>query len=238
MADKRYKCKVCEHKKAGQITTKIRNGDSINSLHKLYGLSRSALNRHKSECMVQLLAEDKATHESLIGDSLINQVKGQLDLVQKMIVACDEYLTDPDDPSKYFIGARGDEIDVVYRTYDKEEKKLSNMQKKSTLQNILDAINDDGNFVVMNITVKHTDPRDLLLKAITKLEATAKMIFESSQKLIEWEHKKKAIEKVANEGGTISFEKEVNLITERVIVAMAGSNSEELSRLAGLPELD
>lgn len=234
--DKRRKCKVCNHKKVALIDKKIRNGDSINSIHKIFSVSRDTLALHRDNCMSALLQEDKAIQESLVSDSLIHQVQAQIALVQKLILACDDYLTDPDDDSKYYLGPHGHEIDVTYQEVNKKTGGLLPSRQKATLQELIQAVEGDS-YVIRGITSKHADPRDLLLKAITKLEGTAKFIFEGTQKLIEWEHKKKALDKLAETGGTISIEKEIQTITEKVVVAFGKSNTVELSDLAGLPKL-
>jgi hypothetical protein len=238
MAGNVKKCIVCNHKKVAQIEAKIRNGASLNSLHKLYGMSRNVLMKHKNVCMARLIADDNDTREALVGDSLIQQVQDQISMIHKLVKACDDYLTDPDDPEKYFLGERGDEIEVVYRTFDEETGRTSNMQRKASLQEMITAVESTNHYIVMSLNSKHSDPRDLLLKAIGKLETTSKFIMEASQKMIEWEHKKNAMERLSKEGVTsVTFEKQIDTITERVILARKESNTEELSRIAELPEI-
>ena len=236
MKQRKRPCKVCEHKKSGEITMKIRNGDSMNSLYKLYGISRGALNRHKNECMVQLLAQDKEAKEALTSDTLIKMVTDQIEFVQKMITACDKYLTDPDNPDEYFLGPQAHEIEVVYNLIDLEKGTILPQKEKADLQSLMVDVECKGALSIKGFTSKQADPRDLLLKAIGKLEGTAKMIQDSTQKMIQWEYQKKAMEKASNEGGSISFEKQVQSITEKVTVAMGKSNSDELLKLAGLTE--
>ena len=237
MSNKKKKCKVCTHAKSSIIDKKLRNGDSVNSIHLLFGLSRNVLSKHRDNCLTALLMEDSKVKDAMVGDSLIKSVQEQIALVQKLIIACDEYLTDPDDPDKYFLGARGDEVDISYQEVDEENGRLLPGKQKASLQELIQKVESNGMYIVRGINIKHSDPRELLLKAITKLEGTAKFIFEGSQKLIEWEHKKRALDKVTTDGGTISFEKQIETITEKVTFAMKESNTEELSRLADLPEL-
>jgi hypothetical protein len=218
------------------INAKIRNGDSINGLYKLTGLSRNVLTKHKNECMSKIIATDSKSRDALVGDTLLKQVRDQIELVQKLVIACDEWLTDPDDPEKYFLGPRGQEIDITYSEIDPDTGRILPSQRKATLQEMIQAVESKG-YVIRGITNKHSDPRELLLKAIGKLEGTAKFIYESSQKLIEWEHKKKALDKLETEGGSISFEKQVEMITEKVTIAYNKGQSQELSELAGLPDL-
>lgn len=238
---KKHKCKVCNSKRVVQINKKIRNGESLSSIEATYGISRSTLRKHKLNCMNALLTDqitqmEKSDKDDLIGEVLVKQVRSQIDLVHKLVEACDEWLTDPDDPEKYFLGARGDEVDIVYQEVDEATGRLLPSRQKATLQECIQKVASDG-FIIRGITNKHADPRELLLKAIAKLESTVKMINESTQNLIEWEHKKNALDKLSTEGGEISFEKQVNTIVERVTIAVKGSNTKELCKAAGLPKL-
>lgn len=235
MGAKKVRCKVCDSKKVAQINQKIVNGDSIASISKIYGFARDTIKRHKKLCISPLLKQSNDEKE-LVGDSLIKQVEADITMIHKLVRACDEWLTDPDDPSKYFLGPRGDEIDIVYMAKDEETGREKKTPQKANLQEMIDKV-EEGGFRIMNITHKHADPRELLLKAIAKLEGIVKMILDTTMAEIENKHKRAAIEKAGTEGGTISFEKEINQITERVIIAMKSSNTEELSKKAGLPEL-
>lgn len=233
---KRKKCKACDSKRVAQLNKQLLNGDSISGISKLYGMSRDVIRRHKNECLGELLQE-VVKEKQLAGDSLIKQVEADIDMVHKLVRACDEWLTDPDDPSKYFLGPRGEEIEITYQEKDTGTDRLLPTMRKASLQEMIDTVEKNGHFVVRNITTKHADPRELLLKAIAKLEGIVKMILDTTMAEIENKHKRTAMDKAQSEGKTISFEKEINQITERVIIAMKSSNTEELSKKAGLPEL-
>lgn len=230
----RTHCKVCSHKKVAQINEKIRNGDSIASLSKLYGISRTTLAKHKNECMVKLLAEDKETMDAIVSDSLIKQVNVQIDLVHKLIGACDEWLTDPEDPTKYYLGPRGEEVDIAYQVTDSRTGEISKVQRKATLQELLQAIEGHG-YIIRGVKFNHSDPRELLIKAIGKLEGTVKMIHESSRQLIEWEHKKKALERLDGGDNVVTVEEQISTITRRLTVASKKNDTESLMAQAGLP---
>jgi len=167
---------------------------------------------------------------------MLKTIQKDMDLVHKMISACDRYLTDPDNPDEYFLGARGNEIDVVYNTID-EEGKVNNQQKKASLQSLLDAVEGSDRFIVMSLSSKHSDPRDLLLKSADKFEKTAKMIMEAVQKLEENNFKNKAMRNAGEEGGTVTFEETVKELTKRVVIASRGNENQKLAEIAELPEL-
>ena len=228
-------CKICNGKSAAAINTMMLNGDTIAKVHKMYGYARSTITKHRDSCMAGMLQKVNA-EKDLVGNSLIKQVEADITLVHKLVRACDAWLTDPDDPNKYFLGPRGEEIDITYQETDPETGRLEKMMKKASLQEMIHAIESKG-FVIRNITTKQADPRELLLKSISKLEGIVKMILETTQNELENKFKKEAINKAAKEGGSISIEKTISQITERVTIAMKSSNSEELCKLAELPEL-
>ncbi len=232
---KRMKCKACKSKRVAQLNKRLLNGDSLNSISKLYGMSRDVIRRHKNECLSELLQET-AEENQLVGDSLVKQVEADIDMIHKLVWACDEWLTDPDDPTKYFLGPRSNEVEVVYMDLDEKTGRQEKIPRKATLQELIDKA-EQGGVIIRSITTKQADPRELLLKSIAKLEGIVKMILETTQNEIENRHKRAAIDKAASEGSMISFEKQISQITERVTIAMKESNSAELCEKAGLPEL-
>jgi hypothetical protein len=233
------KCKICNSKNALAINQALQRGEPVLQLHKQYGYSRSTISKHKKECIPALLDDSLNTKNNVIGTSgmaLIEDVQSQINLVKKLVVACDEYLQDPDNPEKYFLGPRADEVEISYT--EQVNGRASQVKKKALLQEIIDEIHATERYSILNITMKHADPRELLLKAIGKLEGTVKLINESSQKLIEWEHKKAALDKLSASGETeVSIERQIETITERVTVALKRSDAENLIKLAEMPDL-
>lgn len=229
------KCKICNHKRVAQINSKMLNQASLSSLEKLYSVSRATLRKHRDNCLPAILADDNKIKDAITGDVLIKQVYDTIALVRKLYTACDDYLTDPDDKDKYFLGPRGHEIEVLYSDYN-DKGNPDRVQKKADIQQLLDSL--DGKYVIRNVTVKHADPRDLLLKGIGKLQDTVKMIQSSTQNLIEWEHKKRALDKIANEGAAmVTVQEEVAIITKRVTIAL-GIDTDDLMKKAGMPNLE
>ncbi len=240
MDTKRKTCKVCDSKRVVQINQMILRGDSIAKINKLYGISRTTITKHKRECIAEVLQtalDERGEEKQLVGDTLIKQVEADIGMIHKLINACDEYLTDPEDPNKYFVGPRSNEIEIVYQGKDPQTGRLEKLTHKASLQEMIDVVENSDNFIVRNINIKQADPRELLLKSIAKLEGIVKMILETTMSEIENRHKRDAMDKAQSEGGTISFEKQIDTITERVTIAMRSSNTAELSKIAKLPEL-
>lgn len=237
MSGTRRKCKVCNHRNLDQINQKLRNKDSISSISKLYGISRDTITKHSKQCIGALIVADKNIKELLAGEVMIKQIQLDMKMMHKMLMACDKWMTDPENPEEYFVGERGTEIEIVYHTMD-EDGEPSRQRKKDTLQTLLNIIDSDGQYLRVDVNSKAADPRELLVKAATKLENTAKMIMDATQKQLEYEFKNQAMAKINKEDGvTMTVEEQVTTISKRVIIATKGSNSEELSKMAGLPKI-
>jgi DNA integrity scanning protein DisA with diadenylate cyclase activity len=107
-------------------------------------------------------------------------------------------------------------------------------KEKANIQELLQEIESESGYVIKGYMNKQADPRELLLKALSKLEGSAKMIQEASRKMIEWEYQKKAMDEVADKGGTMTIEQQIDRITQKVTIAIKESDTENLSRRAGL----
>ena len=172
MDSKRKTCKVCDSKRVVQINQMIMRGDSIAKINKLYGISRTTIAIHKRECIAEVLQtalDEKGEEKQLVGDTLIKQVEADIGMIHKLVDACDRELTDPEDSSKYFIGPKAYEMEITYQGKNKETGRLEKLTHKANLQEIIDVV-EEGGFIVRNINTKTADPRELLLKAIAKLE--------------------------------------------------------------------
>jgi len=230
-------CKICNDKKLPLINRMILDNAPNTAIVKRFGYDPRTIKKHKKNCISESILKTAQAREIIASSALLENVESKIEMMDKLIEGCADYLVDPDDPNKYFLGARGSEIQVVYQEIN-ENGKPGTLQKKATLQALLDAISEDGHYIVMNTTIKHSDPRDLLLKGISELKSVAKMLIDASQVVIEHERLNLAYERISKEGGSISIEKEISSLTERITIALKGSNTEELSKLAGLPDLD
>lgn len=199
------------------------------------------MTKHKNQCITNTIVQSNKVKE-LVTKTLIENVESKITMMDKLIQGCADYLVDPEDPNKYFLGARGSEVNVVYverrEGKEGEKGKVNHMQKKATLQALLDVVESTDRFIVQNAQVKHSDPRDLLLKGINELKAVSKMLIDAAQTIKDNEQKNKAYAKVAEMGGVISIEKQVQMISEKIIFAFKQTESQELTELAGLPDLD
>lgn len=113
----------------------------------------------------------QAADEALVEFGVLNELKFIYDRAVLLFNACDRWLQDPEDPARYEIGARAEDITVVY-SWQKIGRggELITVRKKDRLSTLLKQINqvhDDWEYGL--IETRHADPRELVLKAATTL---------------------------------------------------------------------
>jgi hypothetical protein len=189
-------CTICTHPARQDIEKSIADGQSNRSIAKQYRVGADAVLRHKRDHFPQLLADSLATPASdAQRDTPANRVTAavaahvqrniteegehvvdvfrelflQLDRLGRLYDAIHEWLADPDDPTKYFIGARSHEINVVYLDYDDCSESGKPSRKRATLQELLDRIERDGHHEPERSESRHADPRELLVKVSAEL---------------------------------------------------------------------
>lgn len=237
MAHNKKSCKVCNSKDVAQINRAIHNGNSILSIANTYGLSRATVTKHRDVCLMPTISENTEIIKKITSEERIRAYEDRFTKTQMMIDALDEWMRDPENPTKYSIDDRANEIDVIYQEYDIEKMRLLPGKQKATLQDLLVRV-EAGHFEIRELTSRRTDPRKLLLESLKEEREMLKIIVDLVQRVKEYEYKNRAMSEAETGGGTISFEKQVKEITERVTIAFEKSNTEELSELAGLPSLD
>ena len=166
---------VAVHPKRKQIEKAIIEGQPINSISKTFGISRDALSGYKKKVLYPKIMENSqkvaetrqsvhiATERKSITDAteLFDIILTAVSRMQKMSDACDEYLRDPDDIEKYFLGPHDYEINVVGYRKDKDGKRH---KVKEPLGEILARLKQNG-YEVTRLTWSQADPRIMLVRA-------------------------------------------------------------------------
>jgi hypothetical protein len=162
-------CTVCQHEDVGEIDAALVRGVSPYELESRYiALSHDAIQRHKDNGHIaSSLLKAQAVREIANADKVQAELEGALSRVNKLFDACDEWLTDPDDPTRYDVGSRAHEVRVIYQDGGKS--------KKASLQELLERVEGEGRVITM-VETKHADPRDLLLKTAGRLQAQLELI--------------------------------------------------------------
>jgi len=93
--------------------------------------------------------------------------------------AADEWLTDPEQPEKYYLGSRAAEVDVVYLDFQDRTNSGEPRRKRESLQTLLQRIEAPATVSVVQIRERFSDPRDYLLKSSEQLRGELTLFMQS-----------------------------------------------------------
>lgn len=150
------------HPKKREIVKHIVDGDiSREAVAERYGISRSSILRYLRERLLPAAAKRSAELEQERGNTVLDRIEYLMTDMQKLLNACKEYLQDPDNPDKYYLGPRAHEILVTWYELDEEGKRIP--QTKTPLDKLLSQLEEHGKIVV-NSQYATEDPRRIILK--------------------------------------------------------------------------
>ena len=163
------------HPEREKIIKAICKGDqTFRNIARQYNLTNASIARYVQGKFYPTVAREEAKRDERMSKNIMARLEAVMHRMQKLYDACDEYLTDPENPEKYNLDPRAWEMDVIYTAEDDGMM----TKRKATLQSILDKIAGEG-YQPIEIVIKTTDPRKLIIdtaKAITpQLELMAKI---------------------------------------------------------------
>jgi hypothetical protein len=182
-------CTICAHPQRPAIDKALVGSGTFRNIALCFETSETALFRHKAQHLRPLLAQAQQ-REARRGDVLGAQVQQQdaaeqahaLDVmtelqrcferVNLLFDACDRYLRDPDDPSRYDVGPRADDVLVTYLDRFADG---SMRPKKAPLSRLLAKL-ADGGIPAEHWESKHADPRELILKTAGQLKGQVELL--------------------------------------------------------------
>lgn len=183
-------CSVCAHPDHEGIDKALVAGESFRNIAEPTGTSVAALSRHRADHLPEVLAKAKqaraAAHGADLGDQVAqHEAKEQeyaLDVmtelarcftrVNMLFDACHAWLLDPEDPTRYFLGPRADDVKVVYWGRDRSGQAV---QKKAPLSEVLARVEDAG-VRIERWETKYADPRELALKVAAQLKGQTELL--------------------------------------------------------------
>lgn len=210
MGKDHVKWKIERHPKRKQIEKAlIKQELSLREIGKKYGIHPTTLSRYRKEKLVAQMAgvtvktkprsqqhgtgppidvervRAKLEEDELLeGIDLLREVNGIIKRVKKLFDACDAYLTDPADPSRYTLAPRAEEILVQKVTYsDRGAPTYESM----TLQEALYEANH-GEYAspqseILQPRNMANDPRTLVLSAAKGLQGQMKLLIDYAAEL-------------------------------------------------------
>lgn len=125
------------------------------------------MRRHASEHLPATLVQAQGVEDIAQAGRVMEELQRCFERVNKLFDACDRWLQDPEDPTRYDIGARAEDISVIYSETDSDGKEH---RQKAQLTTLLAKIEDAG-YGVVRVESRHADPRELLIRTARQLQA-------------------------------------------------------------------
>lgn len=162
-------CTVCRHPEREAIDRELVAGAPYRSIAKQYSLGEPSVERHRTSHLLDaVLVADEAKEEARSLD-LMAEISSQFAFMNKLARACDEWLTDANDPGKYDIGPRAREIVVHYDASDPANLEAKTKKTRATLSALLAMVDGLPGIAVDHIETRYADPRELVVKAARQL---------------------------------------------------------------------
>lgn len=145
-----------------------------------------ALNLSTASALTAPVESRRFVRQSL---GVMEQLAKNLVSANLLLDACDEWLRDADDATKYDLGPRGQEVLITYYVESEDGKKREARKEPldvllRRLELLADMVDDRGVCAeVGRSEYKHADPRELILKTQAETRQTAALIMDAIQKV-------------------------------------------------------
>jgi len=169
------KCSVCSHPSLDKINAMlIQNVSHIEIITVFNDLGDMSLHRHKQNHLPKMLSKAKAAQEIVQSNKVMTELQRCFNRVNLLFDACDRWLRDADDPSRYDIGLRAEEVKVTY--FEPGQDGDMGRLRKASLAHLLAKIEGGGYQVEGWGGSRTADPRELILKTATRLQGQIELL--------------------------------------------------------------
>lgn len=171
-------CTVCASPARGTIEKDLIKGDSVRTVAKRYSLGYSSVYRHWNGGHLNGRVAAAATMSQ---QSDVREASGLLDALTDVVsqlrlflAAVDRELRDPDDASRYYLGPRSDDVQVVYT---RDDGLGHPVRAKARLSALIETAERSG-ITAYDVNVKSADIRDLLVRAADSMGRQLRILAE------------------------------------------------------------
>jgi hypothetical protein len=165
-------CTVCTHSDRDAIDRALIAREPVRRIAARFGLSKSAVWSHSDDHLPAALVKADEAREEARSIDLMARLVEQATFGDKLAEACRRWLADPDDPQRFDIGLRSDDVDVLYRERVGEDLWRP---KRAKLSRLL-AIVEGEDLVVDRGETKYADPRELAVKILNAQSRQCELI--------------------------------------------------------------
>lgn len=160
---------IDKHPQKEKIIKAVIKGVPFSEITERYGIPKSTMCDYMRDKLIPKIAKHEAERDMKDSKFVLSEIASIMSKMKKMYDACDEYLTDPDNPDKYSLLPRAWEMDVKYLDYrNVPEDNPKPVQKSMTLQALIDEMRGQQKELV-EIKYKHHDPRKVITETATVL---------------------------------------------------------------------
>ncbi len=165
-------CTICTHPQRASIDHALVAGEPYRAIARRFAASPDAVLRHKmAHLPADLLKAREAEEETRALDTM-TELRRCLERTNLLFDACDDWLRDAEDPSRYDLGPRADDLLVTY-TEPRPDGHL--LRRKAPLSELLAPVEESGRRVVV-VETKRADPRELVLKTAGRLQGQLELV--------------------------------------------------------------
>ncbi len=165
-------CTVCTHAEREAIDRALVDGAASRYVAKQYRIGKDAVHRHKADHLPAAMVKGREAREEAAAVDLMTELNRCFHRINLLFDACDRWLRDADDPSRYDIGPRAEEVQVTYTEPGPDGRRV---QRKRPLSDLLEQVEGRGRTIGFAET-KHADPRELVLKTAARLDSQLQLL--------------------------------------------------------------
>lgn len=114
-------CTICTHPKHKEIDLAVIRGElSHREIARQFDVGEKSIRRHRTEHLAPVLQQAQLERKRADKIDCNAELFKCFQRVSKLSDACEEWLSDPDDPDAYTLEPRSTELNVIYDEWDGE----------------------------------------------------------------------------------------------------------------------
>ncbi len=165
-------CTVCAHPQRASIDHALVAGEPYRAIARRFTASPDAVLRHKTAHLPADLLKAREVEQETRALDTMTELRRCLERTNLLFDACDAWLRDADDPSRYDLGPRAEDLVVTYAELGPDGRPV---RRKAPLSELLGPVEESGRRVVM-VETKRADPRELVLKTAGRLQGQLELV--------------------------------------------------------------
>ncbi len=165
-------CTACTSPNREAIDRALVAATPLRTIADQHGVSKTALIRHKADHLPAAMVKGREAREEAAAVDLMTELNQCFHRINLLFDACDRWLRDADDPSRYDIGPRAEEVHVTYTEPGPDGRPV---QRKRPLSDLLEQVEGRGRTIGL-VETKHADPRELVLKTAARLDSQLQLL--------------------------------------------------------------